>query len=331
MNRIQPKLATRLNSFTVKPEIYWPHKKTSFTIFDLLERAATVKGLTHVDFNYPDHLNSVSLSDIRNFLIQTPLALNGLAMRYSSDPCFSLGAFTNPDPRVRQKAIELTKRGIDTLTSLGGSIMTIWLGQDGFDYPFQVDYAQIFEYVVEGVKKVANYNPDINISIEYKPYEPRGFSILSDVGSTLFLIKEIGYNNIGITLDFCHMLLGKEQPAASAALAMRYGRLFGIHLNDGYGSRDDGLMIGSVHFIQTLELLYTIYAHGFDGTIYFDTFPTNEDPIKECETNIQAIKGLYKLVERINQKQIVDILSKQDALASQAMIQRLITGSNYSE
>jgi xylose isomerase len=101
MNSIQPKLATRLNSFAVKPEIYWPHTKTSFTIFDLLERAAIVKGLTHVDLNYPDHFNAVSLSEMRNFLTQTPLSLNGLAMRYSSDPCFSLGAFTHPDPRIR--------------------------------------------------------------------------------------------------------------------------------------------------------------------------------------------------------------------------------------
>ena len=77
--------------------------------------------------------------------------------------------------------------------------------------------------------------------------------------------------------------------------------------------------------MQTLELLYTIYAHGFDGTIYFDTFPTNEDPIKECETNIQIIKGLYKIIEKIDQKQLAAILNKQDALASRALIQRLIT------
>ena len=34
-------------------------------------------------------------------------------MRYYTNPNFKLGAFTNPDKKVRQEAIDLTKKGID--------------------------------------------------------------------------------------------------------------------------------------------------------------------------------------------------------------------------
>ena len=53
--------------------------------------------------------------------------------------------------------------------------------------------------------------------------------------------------NLGVTLDFAHVLYADEQPAFAAALIARHSRLLGVHLNDGYGKRDDGLMVGAVH------------------------------------------------------------------------------------
>ena len=38
------------------------------------------------------------------------LLLNGYAMRYGDDPAYRQGAFTNPDPAVRRKAIDHIRR-----------------------------------------------------------------------------------------------------------------------------------------------------------------------------------------------------------------------------
>ena len=78
----------------------------------LAERAATAEGLTDVDLNYPDHLGT-DASATGDAIRDLGLAVNGLAMRYYSNPAFKIGAFTNPDPAVRREAIDLTKRGID--------------------------------------------------------------------------------------------------------------------------------------------------------------------------------------------------------------------------
>jgi hypothetical protein len=53
--------------------------------------------------------------------------------------------------------------------------------------------------------------------------------------------------NLGVTVDFAHSLYCGEQPAYAAHLIHRRSRLLGVHLNDGYAKRDDGLMVGAVH------------------------------------------------------------------------------------
>ena len=79
-------------------------------------------------------------------------------MRYYSDSDFRLGALTNPDPARRRKAIDLTRRGLDALAEMGGSLMTLWLGQDGFDYPIQADYGRMWDDTIAALDVLAGHN-----------------------------------------------------------------------------------------------------------------------------------------------------------------------------
>src|SRR3954451_19897407 len=72
-------------------------------------------------------------------------------------------------------------------------------------------------------------------------------------------------------------------------------RLFGVHLNDGYGRQDDGLMVGTSSLIATVELLTGLLEGDYGGTIYFDTFPVLEDPVRECEWNIRISERLLAI------------------------------------
>ena len=160
------KFATRLNSF--KSNWYSSQKPT---VRDLIKRASKAKGLTHVDLNFPDHTEP-SLIDIAKITKDFGLSINGLAMRYYTNPSFKLGAFTNPNKKVRQEAIDLTKKAIDGLREINSNLLTIWLGQDGFDYGFQVDYKKIWDDEIQAIKEIAEYDKECFISIEYKPNEP---------------------------------------------------------------------------------------------------------------------------------------------------------------
>jgi sugar phosphate isomerase/epimerase len=258
------------------------------------------------------------------------LAVNGLAMRYYSNPAFKIGAFTNPDPAVRREAIELTKRGIDAARQAGCSLMTLWLGQDGFDYAFQADYARLWAEEIQGIREVALHDPDCLVSIEYKPNEPRSYSLMPDCATTLLALKEVDLPNVGVTLDFAHVLYADEQPAFAAALINWHSRLLGMHLNDGYSKRDDGLMVGAVHSLHTIELLLQVKADGFGGPIYFDTFPdlTALDPIKECEANIATVKSMLRVVDRLDaDNELQGAIALQDAVATQAIVRKAMFGN----
>ena len=70
----------------------------------------------------------------------------------------------------------------------------------------------------------------------------------------------------------------QTQPMASClALAASKGKLFGLHMNDGYGWKDSGLVFGSVNFSQSAEFIYYLERYGYDGVVFFDTFPIREE------------------------------------------------------
>lgn len=322
------RFATRLNSFASGAAAYWPDQSEKPSLRQMVERASTAVGLTDVDLNYPDHAGG-NLPQIAEMITDCGLAVNGLAMRYYTNPAFKLGAFTNPDRAVRREAIDLTKRGIDATRALGSNLMTLWLGQDGFDYGFQCDYNLLWELEVAGIAEVAAHDPDCWISIEYKPNEPRAYSLLPDATTTLLAIADAGAPNLGVTLDFAHSLYANEQPANAAAQIMRRSRLLGLHLNDGYGKRDDGLMVASVHAQATLELLHEVARAGFDGAIYFDTFPdaTGMDPVLECAANIRTVQRMLKTIAQLRgDNRLGQAQRNQDAVTAQGIVQSAMAG-----
>lgn len=315
---IRARYASRLNSFASGYEAVWGGKPS---VAQMMARAAQVPGLTHLDLNYPDHVadsaGTVALAR------DVGLGINGFAMRYYSDPGFRRGAFTNPDAAVRRAAIDLTKRGMDAAAAAGVGLMTLWLGQDGWDTSFQVDYARLWDWEVAGIAEVAGHIPGMDVAIEYKPDEPRAFALLRDAATTLIAIEEAGRANLGVTLDFAHMLYAGEMPAAAAALVARRSRVLGVHLNDGYGKRDDGLMVGAVHAIQTMELLRQIRADGYGGVIYFDTFPdfTGLDPVAECSANIETVEAMLAAIDRLEADNgLRAAMAAQDGVAAMRIV-----------
>lgn len=297
----------------------------------MIAGAGKVGGLDAADLNYPDHFTAHDPANLARLLADQGMALNGLAMRYYTDPGFAIGAFTNPDPKTRRDAIDLTKSGLDALAEMGGTLMTLWMGQDGFDYSFQVDYARMWDDTVAAIAEVADHNPALDIAIEYKPNEPRAYALMPDIGTTLLAVKEAGRRNTGVTLDFAHVLYADEMPAHAAHLVARHSRLLGVHLNDGYGKRDDGLMVGSVHPVQTVELFVELDRIGYDGVIYFDTFPDHGglSPVEEARTNLLMAERLRAVAETLRGNcALAAAIARQDAAISQRIVANALYGKS---
>lgn len=314
-----PRYATRLNAFKVK----------GGSVAEMIAGAGRVGGLDAADLNFPDHFEAHSPAQLNRMLADQGMVLNGLAMRYYTEAGFKLGAFTHPDRSVRAAAIDLTKRGLDACAEMGGRLMTLWMGQDGYDYSFQMDYARAWEDSLAAIAEVADHNPGLDIAIEYKPDEPRAFALMPDMATTLLALREVNRANTGVTLDFAHVLYAGEMPAYAATLAARHSRILGVHLNDGYGKRDDGLMAGTVHPIQTLELFVALDRAGYDGVIYFDTFPDHAglDPVAEARANIALTDRLRDIARSLAQDPaLASAIAAQDAAASTRLLAKRLYG-----
>ncbi|RAM12037.1 sugar phosphate isomerase/epimerase, partial [Listeria ivanovii] len=173
--------------------------------------------------------------------------------------------------------------------------------------------------------EIADYAPDLKISIEYKPFQPRAYAFIDSMGLTGMMLNEINRDNVGVTLDYCHMLMKHENPAFGAEIFGSRGKLYGVHLNDGYGLNDDGLMIGSATPFKTLEFLYYVKKYNYDGVIYFDTFPIIEDAAKECEQNIQMITRLNVIIDNLGLVYIQKIIDENDAIEANKLMLEFLT------
>lgn len=298
--------AGRFNSFVLKGN----------DVYDAIEAYTKTDGITHLEFNYPEHIVGYDLDRIRELM--GDLKVNGLAVRWRKD--YINGNFTNPDLALREKVIRTAKDACDVCRQLGGRVVTLWLENDGFDYAFQMDYEKCWDMVIEGIREVADYAPDIRISIEYKPYEERNFALIDSTGMTLYLIDEVARDNVGCTLDFCHMLMKHDSPAYGLALAARKGKLYGLHMNDGYGVQDSGMIFGTVNHALTAEFVYYLKKYDYQGVVFFDTFPVREEAAAEIKANIEAFKKYVAIIDRIGLERIDETVSKQSGIDAQKLV-----------
>ena len=275
---------------------------------------AAVPGLSALELNYPQHVVELGAGELEALLAETGLPLTALNLRFEG-PRFAHGAFTSPDKKSREEAIGIACEAVDLAARYRARHVVLWMADDGWDYPFQPEYGKLWDDEIDGFRRVADRNPAIRISVEYKPFDPRRFSLIRSMGDALLAANEVDRENFGVTLDVCHSYMAGEHPPAAAATALRVGKLFGVHLNDGYGTADDGLMVGAVHQRDTLELLHVLRVGGYDGTLYFDTFPIREDPAEELQANIAELQRLQTVLDRMDQEGLRAAQEAQDALA----------------
>lgn len=313
---------SRLNSMKDRPEL---HDGQLSDVRHWVQRQGKIRGLGCVDFNYPQHFHTWTTTDAKTALDEVGLVAGAVCLRYPSK--FARGAMNHPDARLRREAIDLTKEAAQAARDLGCNEVVVWSAYDGYDYPFTVHYHEKWTQLVDAFQECCDAYPDIKFSLEFKPTdENTRFFTVPSTGAALLLVKEIDRPNMGLTLDMGHMLMAGENPAQS--IAMVGDKLFGIQLNDGYTrlAAEDGMMFGSVHPAMALEAIYQLQQikGGFQGHLYFDTFPQRTDPVKEGEFNIQRVKDFWRAASSMNRTALRRIMDEHDAIGALNMIDEVL-------
>jgi len=300
--------------------------KESKTVPDQIRVAGRVKDLDGIILQYPTGLNESNVDEIRDALKESGLIVAQVDANLFSSR-FAKGSFTSPDAKIQKEAIEIAKNVVKMAKEMGSKQAGLWLGQDGHDYPFQVNYKELWDREVSGYREVAEYArdnaPDVKICVEYKLKEPRNFMTTATVGKTVAICQEIGLPNVGATIDFGHCLMGQESPGESVMFLDRYKRLFAVHINDNYGYWDDDLFFGSLNTMKALEFIYCLEKVNYRGWIGLDIFPYREDVVQACDISIQNFRDMAELLDKLPEEDLIKAQSMQDAIEAHRAVRKI--------
>jgi xylose isomerase len=100
-----------------------------------------------------------------------------------------------------------------------------------------------------------------------------------------------------------------------------------MHFNDNWRLWDDDMTVGSVHTIETLELLYWLDRLEYRGWYALDIFPYRENGVQAAAESIRWIKGLHKLLDKIGRDKLAEAIDRGDAMQSTALVRQALLGN----
>jgi xylose isomerase len=283
------------------------------------------------EFHYPGEINEDNIDKVRKAL--GPADLYCIALGLFNDPKYALGSFINPDEKLRKEAIATTKKGIE-LAAATGSKFIIWPGGEGYNYPFQIPYVEVWDYFVSAIAEAVDCANHLGVTVllEHKNSEPAMRILMRDIGMTLYVIqkvkdKGVATDNLKVNMDWQHLIMNGEPLAEYASLLAGEGLLGHQHGNSGWGNFDDDNMVGASFFMQTLELALALrrYRYGQNGErIGFDLFPYTEDQVEAVRRSIYQWEFIDSLAAKIDDTALKQAQAAHDAVAAYKVVYKTL-------
>jgi len=295
---------------------------------ELIRQAASIPEVSGIELVGTWDIEARNVTQIAALLKEHRLRCAAIIPDHFSQKIWSKGAFTSRVPHVRQQAVAYTKEMLDIAAELDCSLINLWPGQDGYDYPFQGDFQRAYDWLVAAIRECADYRKDTKISLEYKLKEPRTHSYLARAADTLVLVQEINRENVGVTIDFGHALMAQENVAESAVMLARTGKLFHLHFNDNYRYWDDDMVVGSIHTIEYLELLFWLRQMNYQGWFSMDLYPYREDAREAVSESIEWLKTLEALIDQAGMAKIEALIQEGNAIKTIREMRKLMLGKS---
>lgn len=293
---------------------------------EMFRQAAAIPEVTGIELVGTWDVTTENVKEIRQLLNEHQLECVSIIPDHFSQKKWGRGTFTSRQAPIRKEAIQYTCEMIDVAVELQCLIVNFWPGQDGYDYPFQGNFIESHEWLVDGIRHCADYRPEIQIALEYKMKEPRTHSYLARASDTLLLAKDIDRDNVGVTIDFGHSLLAYENVSESAAMLARAGKLFHMHFNDNYRHWDDDMIVGSIHTIEYLELLFWLRKLDYQGWYSMDLYPYREDAAQAIAESIRWLKALDERMEKYGYDKIEALIAEGSATNTVREMRNIILG-----
>ena len=277
------------------------------------------------EFHYPGELSRDNLDEVRAAL--DGHGIYAIAGGLHVDPRFARGGLTALDDTVRAQALGILLEAADLAGDIGAQ-MIVWPGGEGYNYPFQVPYAESWARLIDGLAEVAERLAQHGrlLFLEHKNSEPAMKIHMSNIGMTLFVIHKLrdrGIDNVKVNMDWQHLIMNGEHLPEYAALLAAEGLLGHQHANSGWGTFDDDNMVGATAFMETLELALELRRanYGANGErLGFDLYPYTEDQVAAVKRSVLHWRFIDEVAARIDEVALKEAQSRKDAVRAYELV-----------
>jgi sugar phosphate isomerase/epimerase len=294
------------------------------TVEGMLAAAKKVDGLDGLELVGNWHINDQNIGKMLKLFRDNGLAIPMIVPDLWTQAKWGRGSLAAADPATRKAGIAEVKKCMDWAAEAACPFVDVWLGQDGYDYPFEADYSDAWKWMKDGVAECAGHSKKVKVLVEYKLREPRNHCFMSSAAKTILLIQ--GVPNTGCLLDVGHALAAGECMAEAVALLSDHGILDYVHLNDNHRDWDDDLIPGTVHVPEFLELAYWLLRSGYKGWLTLDIFPYREEKIPAAVESFEWIRHVLTAVQERGLDAITEIVRRGEGTDSVRLVREMLGG-----
>jgi L-rhamnose isomerase/sugar isomerase len=214
----------------------------------------------HVQWDFPDGL--LSVDEVETLFSQYGVKPGSINPNLFQDQRYKYGSFGNPDPAVREFAINHTRDSIEIARRLGSRDISMWFA-DGSNYPGTANLRQRKACFIEGLQAAhEELSAGQRLLLEYKPFEPAFYHTdIADWGMALLLARAAG-PQARVLVDTGHHYLSQNIEQIVAWL-LSEDMLGGFHFNDRRYA-DDDLTLGSIDPYQVFRIFHEILFYEWE-------------------------------------------------------------------
>jgi xylose isomerase len=188
------------------------------------------------------------------------------------------GAYTSNDPKARQYAIDRSRRSIDIANLLGTDLLVLWLAREGTYLRESKVASRSYDLLIEAFNAMLAHDPKIRLAIEPKPNEPMDHAYIPTIGHAL----AIGHltqdpKRVGALIESAHCILAGLDPSDEIEFALRFDKLWSLHLNDQNSLKfDQDKPFASTNLRSAFNQVQTLERHRYGARgeyVCFDVHP----------------------------------------------------------
>jgi L-rhamnose isomerase/sugar isomerase len=277
----------------------------------------------HVLWDCPSGVQSTD--DIKKFSASHGMLPGSINPNLFQDQEYKHGSFGNPDPAVRQRALQHTKDSIEIARRLSSRDVSMWFA-DGSNYPGTANIRQRKEWFTKLLKEShCDLSPGQRLLIEYKPFEPAFYHTdIADWGMALLLARAAG-PQARVLVDTGHHYAAQNIEQIVAWL-LSEEMLGGFHFNDRRYA-DDDLTLGSIDPYQIFRIFREIGHFEWetgkraDLAYMIDQSHNLKGKIEAMIQTVTVAQELFSKAALVDERELATAQKKCDLVRAESMLQ----------